>query len=95
MTVDTTSSAESALLLMSTGRYDVIVSDFRMPGLDGLALLHESKRLHPDTPVILLTGYGDKELELEDKAAQQGAYAFLHKPFAGNPSSQCDAKCME
>jgi DNA-binding NtrC family response regulator len=52
--------------------YDTIVSDFSMPGLNGIEFLKECKDLRPDIPIILLTGYGT--LELEEKAFEEGAY---------------------
>jgi DNA-binding NtrC family response regulator len=78
ITVDTASSAEQALRLVQASQYDTIVSDFSMPGLNGIEFLKECKVLRPDIPIILLTGYGT--LELEDKAFQEGAYAVVLKP---------------
>jgi DNA-binding NtrC family response regulator len=77
--VDTARSAEQGLRLIANLDYDVIASDFRMPGLNGLDLLQECKQLRPTTPVILLTGYGNAPLR--DDAYRLGAYAILHKPI--------------
>lgn len=76
--VDTAADAEEALSAIRRQNYDAVVSDIRLPGLQGLELLDECRRLRPQTPVILITGYGDRELE--EEAARRGAYAFLHKP---------------
>ena len=76
--VETVLDAEKALFEIRTHDYDVVVSDIRLPRLDGIELLHECQQIRPDTPVVLITGYGD--MELEEKAARCGAYAFLHKP---------------
>jgi DNA-binding NtrC family response regulator len=76
--VDTALCAEAGLLLVGVTDYDAIISDFRMPGLDGLRLVRECKRLRPSTPVVLVTGYGDQDVEA--KALHLGAYAFIHKP---------------
>jgi FixJ family two-component response regulator len=78
--VDTAADAEQALLAIRRLNYDVVVSDIRLPGLQGLELLEECRRIRPETPVVLITGYGDRELE--EEAARRGAYAFLHKPVA-------------
>jgi DNA-binding NtrC family response regulator len=78
ITVDLALNAEQALLLISVSDYDVIVSDVRMPGMDGLELVQRCRQLRPDSPVVLMTGYGDRELEAQ--ASKCGAYAFLHKP---------------
>ncbi|MFF7707463.1 sigma 54-interacting transcriptional regulator [Pseudomonas sp. NPDC007930] len=58
----------------------VIVSDIRMPGLDGLQLLDKLRGVDPDLPVLLITGHGDVPLAVQ--AMRAGAYDFLEKPFA-------------
>ncbi|HDS1799257.1 TPA: sigma-54-dependent Fis family transcriptional regulator [Pseudomonas putida] len=57
----------------------VIISDVRMPGMDGLQLLERLQAEDPDLPVILLTGHGDVPMAVE--AMRSGAYDFLEKPF--------------
>jgi len=76
--VDTALCAEAGLLLVGLGDYDAVLSDVRMPGLDGLRLVRECKRLRPSMPVVLVTGYGDQDVEAQ--ALHLGAYAFIHKP---------------
>jgi CheY-like chemotaxis protein len=56
----------------------VIFSDINMPGMDGLTLLGEVKRLHPDLPVIMVTAYGDDERRR--RADELGANEFITKP---------------
>ena len=56
----------------------VILSDINMPGMDGLALLREIKKEHPDIPVMMVTAYGDDERRRE--AAAHGAAEFITKP---------------
>jgi len=56
----------------------VILSDINMPGMDGLALLHEIKTRRPDLPVIMVTAYGDDERRR--RATENGAAEFLTKP---------------
>lgn len=58
----------------------VIISDIRMPKMDGLAFLEALQRLDPDLPVILITGHGD--ISTAVAAMRQGAYDFLEKPFS-------------
>ena len=58
----------------------VIVSDVRMPGMGGLALLNRLQQLDADLPVMLLTGHGDVPMAVE--AMRAGAYDFLEKPFS-------------
>lgn len=80
--VETVFSAEEGLLHLSKGNYDVILSDFKLPGLDGLGLLVASYCLHSPVPFILISAYGDRDLE--ESAARLGAYAVLHKPIASD-----------
>jgi two-component system response regulator FlrC len=61
-------------------KYDLVVSDLRMPGLGGLALLQEIRGRHADLPVILITAYGTVEDAVA--AMKHGAYDFLTKPFS-------------
>jgi DNA-binding NtrC family response regulator len=78
--VETVWSAEAALLRLAKSDYDIIVSDFKLPGLDGLGLLVASYCLHSHIPFVLISAYGDRALE--ESAARLGAYAVLHKPIA-------------
>ena len=58
---------------------DVIISDVRMPGLDGISLLEKIKQIAPSVPVIIMTAYSD--LDRAVAAFREGAYEFLSKPF--------------
>ena len=58
---------------------DLLISDVRMPGMDGMALLAESRRRRPDLPVIMLTGHATVDLAVQ--AMRAGAANFIEKPF--------------
>ncbi len=60
-------------------RPDVIISDIRMPDMDGIALANEIKKQAPDVPVIIMTAYSD--LDKAVSAFQSGAFEFISKPF--------------
>ncbi len=60
----------------------VVVSDIRMPGMDGIELLTELHAQDPELPVLLITGHGDVPLAVQ--AMRAGAYDFLEKPFASD-----------
>lgn len=77
--VETALSGVSALLLARSGRFDVILMDIMMPGLNGVETLQTIKSLTPDTPVIMITAYEGHELA--DQARELGAAAVLRKPF--------------
>jgi len=78
--VESAKSAEVALLLSAASHFDVIVSDIRMPGLDGIDLLKQTQNSDRSTPVILLTG--DDDLDLEYHARRLGAFRFFQKPIS-------------
>lgn len=77
--VDTCDSALDALERVRIYDYDAIVSDIKMPGMDGLALLGKIRELRPDTPTLLITGHGDHSLAIQ--ALRGGAYDFIQKPI--------------
>ncbi len=74
------SRAEDCLAQLPRHFPGVILSDVRMPGMSGLALLAELQRRDADLPVILLTGHGDVPMAVD--AMRDGAYDFLEKPFS-------------
>ena len=74
------SCAEDCLSQLPAHFAGVIVSDVRMPGIGGLALLNRLQQLDADLPVMLLTGHGDVAMAVE--AMRDGAYDFLEKPFS-------------
>lgn len=73
-------NGEEGLKLIRKLRPDVVITDFQMPGLDGLELLDEINRLHLNLPVIMLTAYD--EVALTIKSVQLGAFEFLEKPVS-------------
>src|ERR1700692_1480339 len=77
--VDTSDWALHALDLIRERDYDAIVSDIKMPGMDGLALLAKIQDLRPDTPTLLITGHGEHDLAVQ--ALRGGAYDFIQKPI--------------
>ena len=79
VTVDICESAASALDLVAATDYDAIVSDIKMPGMDGLALLPEIRARRPDTPTLLITGHGEHDLAVQ--ALRGGAFDFIQKPI--------------
>ena len=74
-------AADSTQAMEEIGRgdFDVVLTDIRMPGMDGMALTEWIKRTRPDTEVIVMTGYGS--LESANTGVQVGAFDYLQKPF--------------
>jgi DNA-binding NtrC family response regulator len=77
--IDTADTPEEALAHVYSRDYDVILSDIRMPRMDGVTLLRKLRAIQPETPVILCTACGQDELRREANAA--GAFAFITKPL--------------
>lgn len=72
-------SGEEALCLLERCRYDVVFSDLRMPGIDGLALLSEIKKREPSVEVVMITNHTSVSSAIE--ALRLGAYDYLIKPL--------------
>src|SRR5436309_1634893 len=79
VTVETADSAAAALERIAVQDYDAIVTDIKMPGMDGLALLAEIRTRRPDTPTLIITGHGENELVV--RALRGGACDFIQKPI--------------
>jgi len=77
--VETADSAQVALAMIQQHAYDAIVSDIKMPGMDGLDFLATVQKQHPETPVVLMTGHGEHALAI--RALRGGAYDYLLKPI--------------
>jgi two-component system NtrC family response regulator len=73
------SNATDALAAFKSDPFDLVLSDVKMPGMDGLTLLQKVRALAPAIPVILITAHGDIEMAVQ--AMQMGANDFLTKPF--------------
>ncbi|WP_352555140.1 sigma-54-dependent transcriptional regulator [Mesorhizobium caraganae] len=86
-------SAAEALAGLDANFSGVVVSDIRMPGIDGLQLFDRVLQLDPDIPVILVTGHGD--IAVAVKAIKDGAYDFITKPFAADRLAQSVARAAE
>ncbi|MBV1959566.1 MAG: sigma 54-interacting transcriptional regulator, partial [Pseudomonadales bacterium] len=72
-------NADSVLLQLQHDKPDVLLSDIRMPGTDGLELLAQIHQSHPNLPVIIMTAHSD--LDSAVSAYQGGAFEYLPKPF--------------
>jgi DNA-binding NtrC family response regulator len=77
--VTTTNNPLEALDLAKKGGFDLVISDLKMPGLDGLELIDALKRVDADIPIIIITAYGT--IESATEAIQKGGFDFITKPF--------------
>src|SRR5215470_5341595 len=78
--VETAADATEALVCLERKTCELIFSDVRMAGMDGLALLREIRRRSPETAVVLMTAYATVGQAVE--AMRSGAYDYLVKPFS-------------
>jgi len=78
-TVKTAASAPDALAILRHGRFQIVISDLRMPGEDGLQLLRQVKTVDPLIDVIMMTAYGTIESAVD--AMKDGAYDYIEKPI--------------
>jgi CheY-like chemotaxis protein len=78
--VITAENGEEAMRKLKEGKYDVVYTDIRMPGMSGLEVAEQVKARKPWTPVVIITGYGSDAAEARAKAA--GVTSFLHKPLS-------------
>ena len=77
--VETCDSAFEALGRIRDVAFDAIVTDIKMPGMDGLSLLAAVQERQPDTPTLLISGHGEHDLTI--RALRGGAYDFIQKPI--------------
>lgn len=73
------SDPRAAIVAFRSEKFDVVITDYKMPEMNGFEVLEEVKRHAPSTHVIILTGYADKSNAIS--ALNSGAYAFFAKPL--------------
>lgn len=78
--VSTANNGQEALDLLKSYNTDIIISDIKMPEMDGFQLLKQVKNIYSDTPIILITSFGSIENAVE--AMKYGAYDYVTKPIA-------------
>ena len=77
--VDLVPDGRSAIERLRIMPYDLLITDLKMPGVDGLAVIREARRLRADIPVIIITGYSTEASAIE--AVNLGVSGYLTKPF--------------
>lgn len=92
-TVDTAISADVALQKVRAGKYDVVITDWKMPGIDGIELIARIKDIQPDAEIIMMTGYSSVESAV--KAMSLGAFDYISKPFTPEDIAQAVDKALK
>ena len=77
--VVTACDGKNALEKIRIGTFNLVITDIKMPIMDGMALLKEIEKSHAKIEVIVITSYGNQGQQVE--AARLGAYEYLHKPL--------------
>ena len=77
--VDSADDGPSAIEKMRAVEYDLLITDLKMPGMDGLSVIREARKLAPDLRVIIITGYSTEASAIE--AINLGVSGYLTKPF--------------
>ncbi|ANQ85106.1 transcriptional regulator [Azoarcus olearius] len=93
LAVEGVDRAEAALPSLASDARLVLVTDVRLPGMDGMGLLRRAMEIDPDLPVILVTGHGDVAMAVE--AMRAGAYDFIEKPFAPEAMVEVVRRALE
>jgi DNA-binding NtrC family response regulator len=91
--VTTASDGQRAVSLVATQPFDLVITDLKMPGVDGFEVLRSVKARAPDTEVIMMTAYATVQDAVE--AMKQGAYDYLQKPFDPDDASLVVARALE
>jgi DNA-binding response OmpR family regulator len=78
--IQVVASAEEALRILKKVSFDIIISDYELPGADGLEFLKQVRNSHPDTVALLISANGNDEVV--KRAFEIGVHDFLQKPFS-------------
>jgi len=93
MTVQTFANGDRVTDLVSFGLPGVVLTDIRMPGIDGMTLMNRIHEIDRDIPVILMTGHGDVQLAV--RAMREGAHDFVEKPFSVMQLTEIVARAID
>jgi two-component system NtrC family response regulator len=89
----TADNGEDALRMIRESDLDLVITDMKMPGISGMKLLEESRKIKPELPVIMMTAYGTIELAVE--AMKKQAYDYITKPFQNEALKLTVKKALE
>jgi two-component system NtrC family response regulator len=89
----TADNARAALRLIEESDLDLVLTDMKMPGMNGMELLEECKRAKPEVPVIMMTAYGTIEMAVE--AMKKRAYDYITKPFQNEQLKMTIRKALD
>lgn len=91
--IETYTDSAAALAAMAEKSFDIVVTDLKMEGIDGIEVLKRVRAMNPKTRVIIITGYASPDTA--ELAEQEGVFAFLAKPFRLDELKQVIYRAME
>ncbi len=91
--IETYTDSATALVAIAERPFDVVVTDLKMEGIDGIEVLKRVRRQNPATQVIIITGYASPDTA--ELAQQEGVFAFLAKPFRLDELKQVIFRAIE
>lgn len=91
--VATAENGKEGLREMRKRPFDLVLTDLKMPGMDGIEVLKSAKEVSPEAEVIIITGYGTVKTAVE--ALQHGAYDYIEKPFTPEALLNVIERCLE
>jgi two-component system NtrC family response regulator len=89
----TADNCQDAIRLIRESDLDLVVTDMKMPGMSGMELLEESKKIKPELPVIMMTAFGTIEMAVQ--AMKKQAYDYITKPFQNEELKLTIKKALE
>jgi DNA-binding NtrC family response regulator len=92
-TVDTSESGLDALKKIEAGKFDLLIADIKMPGMDGIELLERAKKIEPDLQVLVITAYASIDTAVQ--AMRKGAFDYIVKPFNPEDVSQIIQRALK
>ncbi|MBU0664821.1 MAG: response regulator [Proteobacteria bacterium] len=91
--IETYTEATAAMAAMAAKPFDIVVTDLKMDGMDGMEVLRRVRIMNPHTQVIIITGYASSETA--ELARRQGVFEFLAKPFRLDDLKQVIVRALE
>ena len=91
--IETYTDSAAALAAIAEKPFDIVVTDLKMEGIDGIEVLKRVRAMNPKTRVIIITGYASPDTA--ELAQQEGVFAFLAKPFRLDELKQVIYRAME
>ena len=86
-------TAEEAMIALCEQKYDIIICDYKLPGMDGVAFFERIRESHPDALKILITAYGNENIVNE--ANRIGIHDFIQKPLTTNALEESLASLVQ